>query len=183
MIRVFIILSLICTWQLANAVDAENHATKEEIIGDWRLTEFALPYQMYYRISSISINQKGWDMVFDIAPSDDCLPKSAVMVVNFGSYIEILDNGLISLSYKLSEQKEIMEISKTIMAKGDNFAFFVLEKLTVKYLLQAKPFERLATWIPASGDGIVKRSSNVYYSLNGFPLAYKKARELCAANK
>ena len=72
---------------------------------------------------------------------------------------------------------------KTEMSEGDTFAFFPFEKLTVKTLLQSKDKGKLAIWIPASGDGIVKKSGNIYFSLEGFSLAYREAKRLCEDSK
>lgn len=167
----------------AYAVDAEDLVIADEKVGDWTLSEFAFSKQLVYRISSSSVNSNGWDITFDFAPADGCLPATAVLVVNFGSYVESLNNGLVSLSYQLPKQNEVHEIAKTVMGNGEAFAFFSLERLTVSYLAKAKPSARLAIWIPESGDGQVKRSSNIYFSLDGFGSAYSKARKLCEANK
>jgi hypothetical protein len=65
------------------------------------------------------------------------------------------------------------------MSEDDTFAFFIFKKLTAKTLLQSKDKGKLAIWIPPSGDGVIKKSGNIYFSLEGFSLAYKEAKRLC----
>ena len=86
------------------------------------------------------------------------------------------------MEYKLPNQKGITsELVKTTMTEGDEFEFLEFTKLTVKKLLLIKG--NLTIWIPASGDGDVKRSGNMYFSLDGFSTAYKEAKRSCDVNK
>lgn len=167
----------------AYAVDAIDKITKNIQIGQWQVVEFAGSEQIIYRMSSDSINTPGTNIVFDFIPSKDCLSPTATMIVNFKYYNDNLNAGMSIFAYKLPKQKQAIEMVRTVMSAGDTFAFFPFEKLTVKLLLQSKDKGMLNIWIPPSGDGVIKKSGNIYFSLEGFSLAYKKANRLCEDSK
>ena len=86
------------------------------------------------------------------------------------------------MEYKLPTQTEATpELVKTVISEGDEFEFLEFSKLTAKTLLLDNG--NLAIWVPASGDGDVKRSENMYFPLDGFSIAYKEAKRLCDDKK
>jgi hypothetical protein len=163
----------------AYAIDATDKITKNIQIGQWQVVEFAGSEQIVYRMSSDSINTPSTNIVFDFVSSEDCLSPTATMIVNFKSYNNTFNSGAGIFAYKLHNQKEAIEVVKSVMSESDTFAFFTFEKLTAKTLLQSKDKGKLAIWIPPSGDGVIKKSGNIYFSLEGFSLAYKEAKRLC----
>jgi hypothetical protein len=185
MIQLLFLLFTLSLWiaQPAYAVDATDSVTEISQSGHWQVTEFAGAKQLIYRLSTSSINTKREHIVFDFVPSKNCLPTPAVMIVNLDSYNEVFNAGLLPVAYKLPSQKQATELVKTDMSEGDTFAFFSFKKFTVKTLLQSGDRGKVAVWIPASGDGTVKKSGNMYFSLDGFSLAYKEAKRLCGDNK
>ena len=142
------------------AVDATKHATKSLTIGKWQITEFAAPTQMIYRLSSDSINFGEKHIVFDFLPSRRCTPSPAVMIIKRDAYNPDLDDGRVMLAYKIPNQVEASELTKTVMQRGDTFVFFQFVGLTTTKLLQSKDAGNLAVWVPGSFDGTVKRSDN-----------------------
>ena len=151
--------------------------------GDWQVIEFAFPQGLMYRLTTTSLSSKKEFLTFDFLPKGNCQPDPAVMVQEFKSYQPGLDGGMLPYEYKLGGRDTSVELVKILMQKGDKFAFFVFKKLTLQSMLDAPADARLAMWIPASGDGTVKRSSNIYFSLNGALEAYNQGRKLCLANK
>lgn len=183
MIRFLFFIFILWIINPAYAVDATDKITNNIQIGQWQVVEFAGSEQIIYRMSSDSINTPSTNIIFDFVPSIDCLSPAATMIVNFKSYNDFFNAGVSVFAYKLPNQKQTIEMVKTEMSEGDTFAFFPFEKLTVKTLLQSKDKGKLAIWIPASGDGIVKKSGNIYFSLEGFSLAYREAKRLCEDSK
>ena len=165
------------------AVDATSSATKTLTMGKWRVTEFAAPTQIVYRVSSDSINFPDQHVVFDFIPSRQCVPMPAVMIIKRGAYNPDLDDGRVILVHKLPTQAEVSELTKTAMQRGDTFAFFQFNELTATKLAASNDKGNLAIWVPASFDGTVKRSSNIYFSLEGSYGAIEKARVLCSSNR
>lgn len=163
----------------ALAIDASGNVTEITRSGHWQIIEFAAQRQLIYRISSDAKNSKEKHITFDFVPARKCEPTPALFITRQNSYNPVLDEGFVPLAYKLPEQKESMEITKTAMKQGDVFAFFQFQRLTTKSLIQSGDKGHLAIWIPQSGDGTVKRSENIYFSLEGFAHAYDKARQLC----
>ena len=165
------------------AVDATKNATKSFTIGKWQITEFAAPTQMIYRLSSNSINFGEKHIVFDFASSKRCTPSPAVMIIKRETYNPDLDDGRVILAYKISNQVEVSELTKTAMQKDDSFVFFQFVGLTTTKLLQSKDIGNLVIWVPESFDGTVKRSDNIYFPIEGFRLATNEAYKLCNSNR
>ncbi len=99
-----------------------------------------------------------------------------------GGYSENLANGHVPLSYKIPGQKEDTEAVETKMLQGEEFAFFKFQKLSLNKLVNSGSRGNLAIWVPASGNGEVRSSSNMYFSLNGLSQAYSAAKSLCSDN-
>jgi hypothetical protein len=164
-----------------HAVDFTNKMTEIKKSGHWQVVEFAGANQLMYRLATTSINNNNINLVFDFLPSKDCLPSPAVMIIEFDSYKKVFDEGLTLMEYKLPREKgQTIELIKTVMSEGDKFAFFPFEKLTAKRVSQANDKGKLAIWVPKGYE--VKRSENMYFSLDGFTLAYKEAKKLCSDN-
>ncbi|MDK6959770.1 hypothetical protein QP403_21345, partial [Klebsiella michiganensis] len=68
------------------------------------------------------------------------------------------------------------------MLQGEEFAFFKFKKLSLNKLVNSGSRGNLAIWVPASGNGEVRGSSNMYFSLNGLSQAYSAAKSLCSDN-
>jgi len=69
------------------------------------------------------------------------------------------------------------------MQRDQSFAFFEFKALTASRLLRTHGKGTLANWVPASGHGTVRRSSNIYFALSGLTRAYHRARGLCEENR
>lgn len=183
MLRTLIFILVFCMTNASYAVDATRSVTEINQSGHWRVIEFAAATQLIYRLSSTSINDARQVIVFDFVPAKDCVPTPAVMVSSLQSYNKTFDEGMLPLAYKLPGHEQSMEFVKTVMSKDDTFAFFPFEQLKAPNLLNARDRGKLAIWIPASGDGTVKRSGNIYFSLEGFSPAYLDAKRLCGDSK
>jgi len=179
--KLFLILILLIS-NFAHAVDATSNASKKNKFGDWELIEFALPKGLLYRISTTSFLSKKEYLTFDFLPNVACRPDPAVMIKEFKHYDKNLDNGMLLYEYKIPGKDSSVEIVNISMQKDDKFAFFVFQKLTAEILLDVSADGRLALWIPASADGVVKRSANLYFSLNGIRDAFNQAKKLCLHN-
>lgn len=179
----FIPLLLFFIINLAYGVDATKLAANKNTFGSWELIEFALPNGLIHRITTTSLISKKEFLTFDFLPNGNCQPDPAVMVQEFKGYINGLDGGMLPYEYKIPGQETSVELAKITMQKDDKFAFFVFKKLTAQRLLDSPSGGKLAMWIPASGDGKVKRSENIYFSLNGVSDAYKRAKKLCMDNR
>ncbi len=167
----------------AHATSWADILTNKIEIGKWQIVEFAGSEQMIYRISSNSINTPETNIAFDFFPSIDCVSPTATLIIKLKYYSDDINGGLLIYEYKLPNQKKNIEIVKAVMSEDDTFAFFPFKELTVKNLLESKDKGKLAIWIPASGNGAVKKSNNMYFSLEGFSLAYSKAKTLCEEGK
>lgn len=164
------------------AIDATKYAHREQRIGYWSLLEFLMPNQIIYRLATASINEKDINIVFDLVPSKDCIPSPAIMVLKLKSYANKSKEGVVIMEYKLPTQREVTpELVKTVISEGDEFEFLAFSKLTAKTLLLNNG--NLAIWVPENADGEVKRSGNIYFSLDGFSMAYKEAKRLCDDKK
>lgn len=181
--KIILLFSILLWPTLAQAVDATSNVTEIFTSGRWQVIEFAATKQLIYRISSLSSNTPDTNITFDFVPTRKCEPTAAVMISRQTTYSPGLDNGIVPFSYKSPGQKESTELTKTAMQRGGDFAFFSFQKLTVKTLLQSRDKGSLAVWIPSSGDGIVKRSSNIYFPLEGFTSAHERARKMCNDNR
>jgi hypothetical protein len=179
----FLGLSLLFFSQLVCAVDATKFAAVKSTHGDWEVIEFPLPQGLIYRISSTSLTSKKEFLTFDFLANKNCQPNPAVMVQAFKKYEKGIDGGVLPYEYKIPGRESSIELVNITMQKGDKFAFFVFKQLTAETLLNSFSGGRLAMWIPASGDGSVKRSDNVYFSMNGVKAAYEIAKNLCLQNK
>jgi hypothetical protein len=183
MIRSLFLMLALCIAYSAHALDASDKATEISRRGNWQIIEFAGAKQLIYRLSSTSIDGTEKHVVFDFVPSLDCSPTPAVMIVRFNSYNPVFNEGMLPLAFKLPSQSQEMELTKTTMSEGDTFAFFAFEKLSVATILKSQDKGKLAVWIPPSGDGRVKRTDNIYFSLEGFASASKEAKRLCRESK
>jgi hypothetical protein len=161
------------------AYDASRNATEVQRSGRWLLIEFAAKEQLVYRVTSQSTNSEDSFIAFDFAPSENCVPIPAVMSSTMKAYSTVLDQGLVPFSYRLPGQGESTELTKTEMARGDNVAFFQFKQLTAMRLLKSQDKGSLALWVPASSDGSVHRSGNIYFSLAGYSAAYQGALQRC----
>ena len=182
MLRTLFVVSLALSAHVAHAFDATDSMTEVTNIGKWQVAEFAARENLIYRISSDALNAPDQNIVFDVSPQLSCRPTPAVIIWKLGSYVESLDDGMVVMAYKLPKQQEHIEVTKTAMGEDGQFAFFAFEQLTAEYLLGAKDIGKLATWIPASGDGVIQRSANVYFSLEGFSRAHEMAMRACREN-
>lgn len=180
MYRTLLFIALLCGTHSSYGVDKSNSMTETNRIGSWQVIEFAAPTQLIYRLASTSINDPRANVVFDFVPSKGCDPGPAVMIFEFESYIESLDGGQAIYAYKISNHTRPFELVETVMSKGDRFAFFRFNQLTTEFLLGSNDKGRLSVWTPASGDGVVKRSSNIYFSLDGISSAYQEAFRKCS---
>jgi len=165
------------------AVDAIDKATEMRKIGSWNIIEFAGAEQIIYRLSTDSIDGAPRHIVFDITPSNDCIPIPAVLIMRLVSYNSAFNGGRMPFAYKVPGQKEVFEVTKSEMSEGDLFVFFSFDKLTVSLLRRSGDKGKLAIWIPPSGDGAIERSSNIYFPLEGFSEASNKATRLCRENR
>jgi hypothetical protein len=162
------------------AVDATNVAKIIYESGGWKVVEIAGQSKMLYRIATDSINIKDTHLTIDFI--SQCKADSVVMVKKFQEYNPILNNGKLILQYRIPDAYENQEIVDTEMSQGDSYAFFKFSKLRADNFYIAKETSRLAIWVPESGDGHVKKSSNFYFSLEGFRSVYTKAKSLCQTN-
>lgn len=162
------------------AVDATSVAKIIYESGGWKVVEIAGKSKMLYRIATDSINIKDTHLTIDFIRQ--CKADPVVMVKKFPKYNPMLNNGKLMLQFRIPDAYENQDIVDTEMSQGDLYAFFKFNKLTVDNIYIAKDTSRLAIWVPESGDGQVKRSSNFYFSLEGFRSAYTKAKSLCQAN-
>jgi len=162
------------------AVDASHVAKVIYKIGSWQVVEIPGKSKIMYRIATDSINLKDTHLTIDFL--DKCKPEPVVMIKKFQAYTQELNDGMLILQYKIPNFLESQEIVHTVMAEGDTYAFFKFEKLSADKIFSAKESSRLGIWVPESGDGKVKRSSNFYFSLEGFKNVFSKAKEMCIAN-
>jgi len=102
---------------------------------------------------------------------------------NVGDHTSVFSGTPLVLAYKIPGETEDLEFVMGQGSADDAFAFFPFEKLTARRLYVTHSRGDLAVWIPASGDGTAKRSSNMYFSLEGFTAAYNRAKKLCMDNR
>ena len=162
------------------AVDASKIAKVIHQSGSWKIIEFTAKSKIFYRIATDSININETHLSIDFL--NQCKPDPVVMIKNFKEYNPLLDKGNLILQYRVPNLIENQEIVDTEMSEGDTYGFFKFKKFSADNLFVAKESSRLAIWVPASGDGQVKRSVNFYFSLEGFKQVFVKAKELCRAN-
>lgn len=167
-----------------HATDYTDRAMKAFKIGDWNIVEFAADKQIIYKVATEALNQnlKETYLSFYLTTSEKCKPSLAEMSMLMGGYSENLANGHVPLSYKIPGQKEDTEAVETKMLQGEEFAFFKFQKLSLNKLVNSGSRGNLAIWVPASGNGEVRGSSNMYFSLNGLSQAYSAAKSLCSDN-
>jgi hypothetical protein len=166
----------------ASAVDGSKSASRSMQFGSWQVIEFAGREQLIYRFVSDSTSRAETHLAFDVAPSDHCAPHAAVLISNMGRFNPTYADGLMPLSFKIPGQAEVQEITKSAMERGSPLAFFQFTKLSAAGLMSANDRGSLAVWIPGRGDGHVKRSSNIYFALDGYGAAYASARQQCLDN-
>lgn len=183
MIKLFFFLFTFFISPYVHAVDASSDVTEVKKFGRWTVVEFAGTKQLVYRISSESINIKNNYISFDFFPSKNCVADHAVLISELNSYVPEFDGGLLIYEYIIPGQKQGADLIKIEMSRGDKFAFFVFNKLSVDMMLKSKDKGKLTIWIPASGDGVVKKSGNIYFSLEGFTSSYREANRLCTDSK
>jgi hypothetical protein len=163
----------------AHGVDASKLASKVEKFESWQASQFALPRALLYRMAAVSANYP--DVTITVDLSDECLPLGVVLNWKAGN---ALSNGsLVMFAYKIPGGKENQELVAGVSSPHDAFAFFPFQTLTAKQLYATNGRGNLTVWIPASGDGTVKRSSNIYVSLEGFTAAYDRVTKLCMDNR
>lgn len=182
MSRALLFVLLFCITNSIHALDATDRMTAISQSGRWQAVKSAASKQTIYRLESTSTNNPDITIFFKFIPSNDCVPKPAVMIMQFSSHHENLGGGLIIFEYKLPSREKTAELVKTTMSDGAKSAFFSFEKLAAQPLLGADDKGRIAIWVPASGDGTVKRSEDIYFSLQGFSAAYKETKRLCGKN-
>lgn len=176
----FVAITLFFT-TLVNAVDLTNNISEIKNIGDWQLVEVIGGNQVGYRVATTSILKPNITLVFDFLPSKNCLPSPIVMIINFDSYTQSLDQGLVILEYKFPKEKlSTVEAVNTMMSIGDRFAFFPFKTLTIDKFTNAHDKGKLAIWVSKGND--YEKSGSMFFSLDGFTSAYKKAKKSCEEN-
>ena len=164
-----------------NSIDLTNKMSEKRKFEKWQVIEFLGSKQLLYRLATTSINEKESHIVFDFLPSKKCIPSAALMIQKLESYKKISGKGLLILSFKFPKEKEEdIELIKTESQKNDSFLFIQFKKLTIGKFKNSKDKGKLAIWVPKGHK--IRRSSNIYFSLNGFSSAYSKAKELCMYN-
>lgn len=179
--KLLLILNLFFISTNSHAVDASNFSKIIYKNGDWKIVEMTAPLKIVYRIATDSINIKNTHLTIDLL--NQCKYDPVIMIKKFKEYSPIMTNGKLILQYKISNLIENQEIVETDMSIGDTYGFFNFKDLSAENLYSAKETSRLAIWVPASGDGQVKRSENFYFSLVGFKNVYAKAKSLCSDNR
>jgi hypothetical protein len=169
--------------QFCIASDGSGAATQIQTFGRWEVIEFAGANGLIYRISSDSINHKTTNIVFDVATETGCTESPAVMISKMKSYSPPLNGGKVTMTYRMPGQADQTDLTKTAMQKGDLFAFFQFSSLSAENLQRSPPEGNLAIWIPGSGDGAIKKTPNIYFSLDGFEYARAAAVNKCLANR
>lgn len=167
------------TCKSALAVDTSSRLTEAIRIGKWHVMEIAADSQLIYRVGATSSNVQYMNLTFDFAPTLNCNSNAAVMIQRIYQYDSAYDDGVFLFSYKIPGKKESTEMLSSVISKGDVFVFFQFKKLTPNILQQSNGKGSLAIWMPASGDGAISRSSNIYFSLAGFPEALRFAQQKC----
>lgn len=167
-----------------HATDYTDRAMKAVKVGDWNIVEFAADKQIIYKVATEALNQnlKETYLSFYLTTAGKCKPSPAEMSMFLGGYNDNLANGHVPFSYKIPGQKEETEVVETKMLQGEEFAFFKFQKLSLSKLMNSGSRGNLAIWVPASGDGEVRGSSNMYFSLNGLSQAYSAAKGICSDN-
>jgi hypothetical protein len=163
------------------AVDGGKLATKVETFASWQVIQFALPTTSLYRLAATSVNYPAATITVDL--SDACLPRRVVMNWNVGDHTSAFSGTPLVLAYKIPGEKDDLEFVMGERSADDTLAFFPFKKLTATRLFATQSKGNLAIWIPASGDGTVKRSSNMYFPLEGFTAAYNRAKKLCTDDR
>jgi hypothetical protein len=165
------------------AVDATNRSVSDTKYENWRVIEFTMPRQMMYRLASVSINDKSQSITFDLNTHNNCRPDSAILVSENSYASKSSKQGKMIYEYKVPGQTTSVELVNTVIEINDRFEFASFQRLTLPLLLETADKGNLAIWIPASGDGVVKRSENIFFSLRGLTRAYNQARKLCFENR
>jgi hypothetical protein len=177
----FLIIITFFFSSLVNAADLTNNISEIKNIGDWQLVEVVGGDQVGYRVATTSILKPNITLVFDFLPSQNCLPSPVVMIINFDSYTRSLDQGLVILEYKFPKEKSpTIEAVNTMMSHGDSFAFFPFKTLTIDKFSNALDKGKLAIWVSKGSD--YEKSGSMFFSLDGFTSAYKKAKKSCEDN-
>ncbi len=166
--------------------DASRWASVVANVGDWNVVQFLLPKGIFFRIASDSANSglRPWEQYisFDFRPDHKCAQPLMVLAHHEASYVAAFDGGFLPISYKIPGQPESDDLATTEMLRGDSYSYAQLHMAADKLLLaHDKGF--LVMWIPGSGDGTIRRSANVYFSLSGFTGAYQKAMSMCIDNR
>jgi hypothetical protein len=165
----------------AYGVDASKIATIIGTIGHWQVVQFAMPQVLMFRAASTSINSPSANVWIDFPP-ESCTPDPIVLNMDVGHYTSLFNGGMMLFEYKVPGQENSVELVGSQMTPGDYFAFFAFKGLTAQRLSNTHDKGTLAIWIPASGDGTVKRSANMYFSMDGFTSALDRAKKLCLEN-
>lgn len=161
------------------AVDANKLITANQTFGDWRVVEFAGATKLLYRVASIALNDKNFTLTFDLGSLRDCRPSQGALIIQMTKYSKEFDDAFLPFQYKIPGSPESRPAAfRTTMARNDKFVF-VESTITVDLLATAHDKGKLALWTPASGDGVIARGANVYFSLAGFSSALDVAKGLC----
>ena len=167
----------------AYAVDGTKFASDGKTFNDWQVIEFAMPKGILYRLASTALADKNIYLTFDIGTAKRCAVATAVMIQTGRRYSEHLDEGMVPMSYQLTNSKEqLNEISNTHISSSDKTGtlFIELKKLNVEYLRNARGKGKLAVWITAGVD--VPASENIYFSVAGVDKAFEYALAACKEN-
>jgi hypothetical protein len=173
----FLVIAFV--WTSAWAVDASSRLTDTMKIGRWQVMEIAADRQLIYRIGATSSNEPTMNITFDFVPMLNCAPKAATLIMQLDEYDATYDDGAFVLSYKVPGKKESTEFLQSSITQGDTWAFFNFNQLSPALLQSSNGKGSLAIWIPASGDGVIKRGSNIYFTLAGFPESFRLAQKKC----
>jgi hypothetical protein len=176
----FVIILFLTAAKNVKSVDASDFAKVIYKDRAWQLVEISGASKILYRVATDSTNVKDTHLTLNFVKG--CKPDPVVMIKKFNAYSPSLNEGLLMLQYKIPDFFENQEIVRTEMSEGDIYAFFKFKELSSEKIYIAKESSRLSIWVPASGDGKVKRSSNFYFSLEGFRAVFLKAKEMCKAN-
>ncbi|HGH3388975.1 TPA: hypothetical protein ACJIKV_003635 [Citrobacter freundii] len=164
----------------ANAVDTSERVNDIQQFGRWYYAKFTMPTTIVYRIEveSTNLQKEKATLHIDISPLTQCKP-GPVTINQFIGDKQIDLSPFLPISYKISGQET--QDSFTKPAVSDGFFFTPIESLSASDLLKTKGKGSFSFWITPPTES--KESINkTFFSLNGFPDAYKKAINSCKEN-
>lgn len=164
---------------VVNAVDTSERLNDVQQFGKWYYAEFTMPNTIAYRIGVESnLSQEKATLYIDISPLTQCKPGQ-LTINQFIGYKQMDLPPFLPISYKISGQET--QDSFTRPAVSDGFFFTPIESLSASDLLKTKGKGTFSFWITPPAES--KESINkTFFSLNGFPDAYKKAINSCKEN-